>query len=88
MRIDRLLRRSISIIVAPCFQEKHDSKERSLSMESNYLVIEDLVQTARKQRSEHLGVLISAGLEQCYRLFSAILANNRPQTATWRVLPP
>ncbi len=57
-------------------------------MEPNYLVIENVVQTARKQRSEHLGVLISAGLEQCYRLFSAILANNRPQTATWRVLPP
>ena len=88
MRIDRLLRRSISIIVARCFQEKHDSKERSLSMEPNYLVIENVVQTARPQRSEHLGVLISAGLEQCYRLFSAILANNRPQTATWRVLPP
>ena len=57
-------------------------------MESNYLVIEDLVQTARKQRSEHLGVLISAGLERCSRWFSAILANNRPQTAAWRVLPP
>jgi hypothetical protein len=88
MRIDRLLRRSISIIVAPCFQEKHDSKERSSSMEPDFLAIENVIHAARHQRSEHLGVLISAGLNWCQRLFSAIFTSNQPQTATWRVLPP
>ena len=57
-------------------------------MEANYLVIESAIQAARRQRSEHLGVLISAGLSQIYRLVSTTFANNRPQTAVWRVLPP
>ena len=88
MRIDRLLRRSISIIVARCFQEKHDSKERSSSMEPDFLAIENVIHAARHQRSEQLGVLICAGLNWCQGLFSATFHANRPQAAVWRVLPP
>ena len=57
-------------------------------MEPNYLVIEDLVQQARQQRSRDLGLMISAGWNWCMRLLRAAHDANRPQTALWRVLPP
>ena len=64
------------------------SEERSEPMEPNYLVIEDLVQQARQQRSRDLGLMISAGWNWCMRLLRAAHDANRPQTALWRVLPP
>ena len=65
-----------------------NSKERSEPMEPNYLVIEDLVRQARQQRSQDLGLMISAGWNWCMKLFRSIHNTKRPQTALWRVLPP
>jgi hypothetical protein len=57
-------------------------------MEPNYLRIESLVQQARQQRSQDLGLMISAGWNWCNRQLRASRASKRPQTAIWRVLPP
>jgi|GEM_PF-1088287 len=57
-------------------------------MESNYLVIEDLVRQARQQRSQDLGLMISAGCNWCIKLLCGNHDAKRPQTALWRVLPP
>lgn len=84
MRIDRLLRRNISIIVAPCSQKERASKERSDTMEANYLDIEALVQQARQQRSQAVGNMLSAGWEKCRKLFSARLTG---RAIVWRILP-
>jgi len=65
-----------------------NSKERSEPMESNYLVIEDLVRQARQQRSQDLGLMISAGCNWCIKLLCGNHDAKRPQTALWRVLPP
>jgi hypothetical protein len=85
MRIDRLLRRSISIIVALCSQKEHTSKERSDTMESNNLDIEALVQEARQERSQAMGKLLAAGWEKCKKLFNTGATG---QTIVWRTLPP
>lgn len=57
-------------------------------MEPNYLAIEDLVQQARQQRSQDLGLMISAGWNWCMKLLRGNPDAKRPQTALWRVLPP
>ncbi len=57
-------------------------------MEPNYLDIEGLVQQARQQRSQDLGLMICAGWNWCIRQLRASRDANRPLTATWRVLPP
>jgi hypothetical protein len=85
MRIDRLLRRSISIIVALCSQKERPSQERSDTMESNHLDIEVLVEQARQQRSQAVGEMLAAGWDKCKKLFSAAATG---QTVVWRVLPP
>jgi hypothetical protein len=57
-------------------------------MEPNYLDIEDLVQQARRQRSQELGLMLSAGWNWCLCLLRGSGDAKRPLTASWRVLPP
>ncbi len=85
MRIDRLLRRSICIIVALCSQKEHTSKERSDTMETNYLDIEALVHQAQQDRSKAVGNMLAASWEKCKKLFRT---HGTGQTVVWRVLPP
>jgi hypothetical protein len=72
MKIDRLLRRSIRLIVAPCPQEGRQPQERSTIMEHSYLDIQDHIQSARQQRSAVLGSIISSALAKFGRAISRL----------------